>query len=51
MVVMMDRLWNRIKAGNISQEIAEKMAEDCGRELREFVKKYTFVDMPDFYKK
>ena len=50
MAVIMDRLWKRIKSGDIAQPIAEQMAHDCGNEFREFVKKWTFVNMPDFYK-
>ena len=50
MTVMMDRLWNRIKDGDIKQPIAERMAEDMGTEFREFVKKWTFVDLHDFHK-
>jgi len=51
MVVMMDRLWERIKASDMDMEIAGKMAEDCGKGFREFIKKYTFVDVSDYYKK
>lgn len=50
MTVMMDRLWERIKAENIQMPIAEKMAEDLGREMRELVKKHVLVDVANYYK-
>ncbi len=51
MDVIMDRMWKRMKAEGFTQEISGRMAEDCGKEMRELIKKYTLVDMPDFYKK
>ena len=47
--VMMDRIWKRSQASNMNIEITGKMAQDCGNEIRDLVKKFTLVDLHDFY--
>jgi hypothetical protein len=50
MDVVMDAMFNLQKRENITLEDSSAMSEQCGKELRAFVKKWCDIDTHNFYK-
>jgi hypothetical protein len=50
MSVMMDKIWELQSNEKMDMDDRIKMVETVGRELRDFVKKYTDIDTVELYK-
>ena len=50
MSVTMDRLWKDQEAKGYAMEIRGKQAEALGKEFHALIKKWTLVDLHNFYK-